>query len=70
MNPGFFGACKFRTTQATWVCGLVQPADLRPLQRAYGKRSQHRQEGAVLDLRRAARPRRRLQPGRRRRRLD
>lgn len=38
MNPQFFRACKFKTTQATWVCGLVQPADLRPLQRAYGKR--------------------------------
>jgi hypothetical protein len=38
MNPQFFQACHFPTTQATWVCGLVQPSDLRPLQRAYGKR--------------------------------
>jgi len=38
MNPQFFQACRFKTTQASWVCGLMQPADLRPLQRAYGKR--------------------------------
>jgi len=44
MNPRFFGICQFDgVTPRTWVCGLVQPADLRPLQRRYGRRTAKKQ---------------------------
>lgn len=44
LNPRFFRVCAFEgVTAQTWICGLVQPADLRPLQRRYGRRSAKRQ---------------------------
>jgi hypothetical protein len=44
LNPRFFQACAFDgVTPQTWVCGLVQPADLRPLQRRYGRRAARKQ---------------------------
>lgn len=44
MNLRFFQACDFQgVTPQTWVCGMVQPADLRPLQRRYGRRATRKQ---------------------------
>lgn len=44
MNQRFFQACDFQgVTPQTWVCGLVQPVDLRPLQRRYGRRTAKKQ---------------------------
>ena len=39
MNSAFFQVCKWiKNDGLTWVCGLVQPGDLKVLQKKYGKR--------------------------------